>query len=96
MSRQGDDRKELERRLDQALRMARSAGDTVTRERLASLARELELQLKADDAQQKRVKIEMRIIKYWEMLRNIADVTRARQLSDMIVGFERKLREIDD
>jgi hypothetical protein len=40
------DRKEIERRLEQARRMAKSQPDALTRERLAALIRDLEEQLK--------------------------------------------------
>jgi hypothetical protein len=40
------DRKELERRLEQARRMARGLNDAVTTERLAQLIRDLEQQLR--------------------------------------------------
>jgi TATA-binding protein-associated factor Taf7 len=47
MPKETDDRTELERRLEQARRMANGAGDPITRERLINLARELEAQLKS-------------------------------------------------
>ena len=40
------DRKELERRLEQAKRMAAFAGDTVTNQRLQKLVQDLEQQLR--------------------------------------------------
>jgi hypothetical protein len=40
------DRKELERRLEQARRMARDQDDPLTKERLAKLIRDLEEQLR--------------------------------------------------
>jgi hypothetical protein len=39
------DRKELERRLEQARRIAKEQTDAVTKERIAALIRDLELQL---------------------------------------------------
>lgn len=47
MGKQEDDRAELERRLEQARRLARVAGDALTRNRLLALARDLEGQLQA-------------------------------------------------
>jgi hypothetical protein len=43
------DRKELERRLEQAKRMAAFAGDTVTNERLQKLVQDLEQQLRESE-----------------------------------------------
>ena len=43
------DRKELERRLEQAKRMAAFAGDTVTNERLRKLVQDLEQQLRGSE-----------------------------------------------
>jgi hypothetical protein len=43
------DRKELERRLEQAKRMAAFAGDTVTNERLQKLVQDLEEQLRKSE-----------------------------------------------
>jgi hypothetical protein len=42
----GNDRTELERRLDQARRMAAAAFDPLTKERLKQLVRDLEEQLR--------------------------------------------------
>ena len=43
------DRKELERRLEQAKRMAAFSGDTVTNERLQELVQDLEQQLRKSE-----------------------------------------------
>ena len=43
------DRKELERRLEQAKRMGAFAGDTVTNERLQKLVQDLEQQLRKSE-----------------------------------------------
>jgi len=43
------DRKELERRLEQAKRMATFAGDTVTNERLQKLVQDLEEKLRKSE-----------------------------------------------
>ena len=43
------DRKELERRLEQAKRMAAVSGDTVTNERLQKLVQDLEEQLRKSE-----------------------------------------------
>jgi hypothetical protein len=46
--------------------------------------------------QNERVELEMRIMKYREMLRNITDCMTANRLSALIAELERKLREIDE
>jgi hypothetical protein len=46
MSKESDDRKELERRLDQVRRLSSVAHDDLTKERLNGLVHDLEEQLK--------------------------------------------------
>ena len=43
-----------------------------------------------------RVELEMRIMKYREMLRNITGDATAARLSALIADVQRKLREIDE
>jgi hypothetical protein len=49
MSEESDDRKELERRLEQVRRLSSIANDAVTRARMSQLIRDLEEQLKKPD-----------------------------------------------
>jgi chromosomal replication initiation ATPase DnaA len=49
MSKESDDRRELERRLEQVRRLSSLANDDVTRERMSRLVRDLEEQLKKSE-----------------------------------------------